>query len=54
MRLWIQFTFVLTVLFTAQAQERFKAGELRGFTKLPTEHIIERLEAIPGIDAVTW
>lgn len=29
--------------FTSQGQERFTAGELKGFTKSPTEHIIEKL-----------
>jgi hypothetical protein len=37
----------LVAVFTAPAQERFKVGELKGFTKLPAEHIIERLDKIP-------
>src|SRR5215471_21427789 len=46
MRFWIPCTLFVTVFFNAQAQERFRAGELKGFTKLPTEHIIERLKEI--------
>lgn len=37
-------TLLLAGLFAAPAQERFTAGELKGFTKSPTEHLIERLE----------
>ena len=46
MRFWITCTLFVSVFFDAQAQERFRAGELKGFTKLPTEHIIERLKEI--------
>lgn len=40
MRLCIPFLLLLA----AFGQERFSTGELRGFTKSPTEHVIERLE----------
>jgi len=46
MRIWILCTLYVTAFFSAQAQERFGAGELKGFTKLPAEHIIERLKEI--------
>jgi hypothetical protein len=46
-RLSIPCILFVTVFISAQAQERFRAGELKGFTKLPTEHIIERLKEIP-------
>ena len=49
MKFWITCTLLATVFVSAQAQERFKSGELKGFTTLPTEHIIERLEKIPAM-----
>ena len=52
MRLWIRCALLVTVLFAAVGQERFKSGELKGFTKSPTEHIIEQLEKIPTLRKV--
>ena len=49
MRLQTVFLLLLTLAFGARAQERFETGELKGFTKSTTEHIIERLERIPAI-----
>jgi hypothetical protein len=37
----------IAAAFTGQGQERFTTGELKGFTKSPTEHIIEKLEETP-------
>ena len=52
MRLWIRCALFVTVFFSAVGQERFRSGELKGFTKSPTEHIIERLEKIPTLQKV--
>lgn len=52
MRLWIPCALFVAVFFAALGQERFKTGELKGFTKSPTEHIIERLEKIPTLRKV--
>jgi carboxypeptidase family protein len=46
---WIVHLLLLAVAFGAPAQERFETGELKGFTKSPTEHIIERLEQTRAI-----
>ena len=35
---------LLCVITVAWAQQRFETGEMKGFTKSPTEHIIERLD----------
>ena len=44
--MWLTRFFVLLsgLLVMCAAQERFETGELEGFTKSPTEHIIDRLE----------
>ena len=36
---------LLSAVDVATSQERFESGELKGFVKSPTEHIIERLGA---------
>ncbi len=43
--------FIASTL-TCWGQERFTAGELKGFTKSPTEHIIEKLEDTPVMRTV--
>lgn len=35
---------LLCIVSIACAQQRFETGEMKGFTKSPTEHIIERLD----------
>ncbi|MCL6566971.1 MAG: carboxypeptidase-like regulatory domain-containing protein [Acidobacteriia bacterium] len=35
---------ILGIAVTCAAQERFQSGELKGFTKSPTEHIITRID----------
>jgi len=52
MRLRILFVLWLAATLVALAQERFETGELKGFTKSPTEHIIERLRDSPTIRSV--
>ncbi len=47
MMLRMGLTLFITAVFPFQGQERFTAGDLKGFTKSPTEHIIEKLEATP-------
>jgi hypothetical protein len=42
----------VSVFFVAFGQERIKTGELKGFIKSPTEHIIERLEKVPTLQNV--
>lgn len=42
----------IAAAFTCRGQERFTAGELKGFTKSPTEHIIEKLGETPVIRVV--
>jgi hypothetical protein len=49
MRPWIRCALLVSTFFVALGQERFKTGELKGFIKSPTEHIIERLEKIPTL-----
>lgn len=44
MRLHVPLVVCLAT-FALPGQERFQAGELKGFTKSPTEHILERLDA---------
>ncbi len=44
MTLRMGLTLFIAAAFLSQGQERFTAGELKGFTKSPTEHIIEKLE----------
>jgi hypothetical protein len=38
------FVFVLLIATCCPAQQRFTDGELKGFTKSPTEHIIARID----------
>lgn len=47
MTLRIGLILFIAAAFTSQGQERFTAGELKGFTKSPTEHIIEKLGETP-------
>jgi hypothetical protein len=43
---------LLCSLLLALSQERFETGELKGFTKSPTEHIIERLSEHPTVRTI--
>ena len=52
MRLWIRCALFVTVFCAAVGQERFRSGKLKGFTKSPTEHIIEPLEKSPTLRKV--
>lgn len=52
MRPRILFVLFLGALVVARGQERFETGELKGFTKSPTEHVIERLRGTPTIRSV--
>ena len=52
MRPWIRCALFVSVFFVALGQERIKTGELKGFIKSPTEHIIERLEKISTLQKV--
>jgi hypothetical protein len=40
---WVKWA-LLCVVTVACAQQRFETGEMKGFTKSPTEHIVERLD----------
>jgi hypothetical protein len=52
MKLRLGLVVFVAAAFAFRGQERFAAGELKGFTKSPTEHVIERLGDAPVMRAV--
>jgi hypothetical protein len=43
---------ILGIAVACPAQERFQSGELKGFTKSPTEHIISRVDEPFAVSSV--
>lgn len=50
--LWIACFLPIHAEATANLQERFESGELRGFTRSPTEHVINELDKVIQVQRI--